>query len=368
MLDEVRTTQEHIADLLCAQVEGGELPGAMLFCGPRFAGKLHCAYQLASELGAVRSGGFALSASRDFQLQVSFAIDCFCSNPSLFTRAFLLENMGLFLSQFHSALMVDDKMDASADSVDEIKSLLGRLSSTDSPRRLGGELQGAFDSASKSLRALRGRGLGIAQVRSLQSWAYMTNASDGCRFIVLDNIEDANDSVKNSLLKILEEPPQGVAFVLISAHPERVMPTILSRARRYYFPPISSEGKRRLLASLGKADPSPQLSLEDSFASLVSSSLSCGNIAKGFLDDTGFDIAGLLQAVVDQRVAGLFFRQLAAEVQELLRQGLISDHEAQSLAAEIRDTARRAEVFNQNPKLTIEALFYRIGAAARRGS
>jgi DNA polymerase-3 subunit gamma/tau len=43
------------------------------------------------------------------------------------------------------------------------------------------------------------------------------------------------DAARNSLLKILEEPPETGAIILCSAKPEALLPTILSRLRRYAF-------------------------------------------------------------------------------------------------------------------------------------
>ena len=42
-------------------------------------------------------------------------------------------------------------------------------------------------------------------------------------------------SAFNALLKILEEPPKHVIFVLATTEPHKVLPTILSRCQRYDF-------------------------------------------------------------------------------------------------------------------------------------
>lgn len=51
----------------------------------------------------------------------------------------------------------------------------------------------------------------------------------------------------NSLLKILEEPPAGTVFVLVSDHAERVLETIRSRTRRFDFPPLTEAEVARAL-------------------------------------------------------------------------------------------------------------------------
>ena len=46
----------------------------------------------------------------------------------------------------------------------------------------------------------------------------------------------------NSLLKILEEPPDYVVFLMCTTDPQKILPTILSRVQRFNFNRISTEG------------------------------------------------------------------------------------------------------------------------------
>ncbi len=45
----------------------------------------------------------------------------------------------------------------------------------------------------------------------------------------------------NSLLKILEEPPGQALFLLVSAHPDRLLPTVISRCQRLHLRPLSRQ-------------------------------------------------------------------------------------------------------------------------------
>ena len=51
----------------------------------------------------------------------------------------------------------------------------------------------------------------------------------------------------NSLLKILEEPPPRVVFLLVSAAPERLLPTVLSRCQRLALGVLGEGDLRRAL-------------------------------------------------------------------------------------------------------------------------
>ena len=52
----------------------------------------------------------------------------------------------------------------------------------------------------------------------------------------------------NSLLKILEEPQQHAVFILVSSHPDRLLPTIISRCQRLPLAPLSRQELKASLA------------------------------------------------------------------------------------------------------------------------
>ena len=57
--------------------------------------------------------------------------------------------------------------------------------------------------------------------------------------------EKMNAEAANKLLKLLEEPPQGTLFLLVTHHPERLLPTIRSRCQPVAVPPLSREERQR---------------------------------------------------------------------------------------------------------------------------
>ncbi len=71
----------------------------------------------------------------------------------------------------------------------------------------------------------------IEQVRALIDFCNIGAHRGGARVVVLYPAEALNVAAANALLKTLEEPPAGVFFLLVSAHPDRLLPTIVSRCR-----------------------------------------------------------------------------------------------------------------------------------------
>ena len=71
----------------------------------------------------------------------------------------------------------------------------------------------------------------VKEVRALKSYFNLSVADGGRRVAIVDAVDDLNPSAANALLKLLEEPPPGVTFLLISHQPARLLPTIRSRCR-----------------------------------------------------------------------------------------------------------------------------------------
>ncbi|WP_299099924.1 DNA polymerase III subunit delta [uncultured Alistipes sp.] len=67
--------------------------------------------------------------------------------------------------------------------------------------------------------------------------------------------ETMNEEAANKILKILEEPWERTLFILVSEHPDRLLPTILSRTQEVCVPRIAPEVLEREALARGVADP-----------------------------------------------------------------------------------------------------------------
>ena len=72
------------------------------------------------------------------------------------------------------------------------------------------------------------RGIDINQIRDLISNLNKSSFNNKERFVIIDNIEKLNKNSVNALLKILEEPPQNIFFILIN-NDRFILPTLKSR-------------------------------------------------------------------------------------------------------------------------------------------
>ncbi|MBW8899362.1 MAG: DNA polymerase III subunit delta' [Massilia sp.] len=76
----------------------------------------------------------------------------------------------------------------------------------------------------------------IEQVRALADFMNISTHRQGLRVVVLYPAEALNMPASNALLKTLEEPPPGTVFLLASNGIDRLLPTILSRCRKFALP------------------------------------------------------------------------------------------------------------------------------------
>ena len=68
------------------------------------------------------------------------------------------------------------------------------------------------------------------------------------KLFVLDAFSNASPLVQNKLLKVLEEPPEGVYFLLGALSEHAVLPTVLSRAKKLAVAPFSEKEVEEALA------------------------------------------------------------------------------------------------------------------------
>ncbi|VVE30657.1 DNA polymerase III subunit delta' [Pandoraea horticolens] len=92
----------------------------------------------------------------------------------------------------------------------------------------------------------------IEQVREVIDFASIGSHRQGLRVVLLYPAEALNVHAANALLKTLEEPPEGVIFLLVTTQPDRLLPTILSRCRRLVLTrPDGAQASRWLMAETG---------------------------------------------------------------------------------------------------------------------
>jgi DNA polymerase-3 subunit delta' len=91
--------------------------------------------------------------------------------------------------------------------------------------------------------------IGIDDIRGLQRLANLPPYEGKYKVFIIDDAEYLSTEAANSLLKILEEPPQRVVWLLLAAEEEHLLPTIISRCQRLELKPVPSEQVQETLVS-----------------------------------------------------------------------------------------------------------------------
>jgi DNA polymerase-3 subunit delta' len=92
--------------------------------------------------------------------------------------------------------------------------------------------------------------IGIDQIRSLKKSIRFKIAENQTRILLISQADHLTPTASNSLLKILEEPPQGTLLILTTSRSSRLLQTIISRCQSIRFDPLSEKDIENALISL----------------------------------------------------------------------------------------------------------------------
>ncbi|UTY59527.1 DNA polymerase III subunit delta' [Massilia sp. erpn] len=126
------------------------------------------------------------------------------------------------------------------------------------PESMEDEVAGEGEEGEESKKAAKSKTpskeIKIEQIRSLADFMNISTHRQGLRVVVLYPAEALNMPASNALLKTLEEPPPGTVFLLASNSLDRLLPTILSRCRKFAMPMPSHEEALAWLKEQGVPD------------------------------------------------------------------------------------------------------------------
>lgn len=114
---------------------------------------------------------------------------------------------------------------------------------------------------------------GVDEIRDIREKSKFLPAGAKYKIYIIDEVHMLSTSAFNALLKILEEPPKHVIFILATTEPHKVLPTILSRCQRYDFHAFS---KDEIKTTLKKACENEKIEITEEALDAISVSAEGG--------------------------------------------------------------------------------------------
>ncbi len=244
-------TQPRLADEIARIEGGGFLPQALLFSGERGSSRLTAALDLSFHImekenkrEILSSGNIIFFPKRKLSAMITCSLELYGKQKTRNARLFMLESVRKALMQYNGA--IQSAYDAKAKSLfaDAAEIDQALLDFEDDREYSDKEISSLIDFLRRKLtpaflsKGKKSMSVSIDEIRAVKEWLSETGDE---KFVIFENIEDSTEGAKNSLLKLLEEPDPNSHLILISQQPQRLLPTILSRVRKFNFPELSEE-------------------------------------------------------------------------------------------------------------------------------
>ena len=246
------------AQLLAHELIADSLPQVILLHGPRYAAKLSIALEIAR--GATCQGSDAtwrcdcnacsqhrqllypyliLVGTRYFAEDISLCSRPLLRQPQPATAMLFVRAVRKLLRRFEPRLWRGEEKrfgtlgDRIVETDARLSTLLNNVTTLDD-EALRTIVQTICTDTQRIAALLPMSGVPVGVIRNISLLTHYT--ADNRHVVIIENIDELHESAANALLKLLEEPPTGTVFILLTTRRELLLPTILSRARAYHCP------------------------------------------------------------------------------------------------------------------------------------
>jgi DNA polymerase-3 subunit gamma/tau len=252
------------ADQLKTDILSRRLAPSMLFFGPAASGKGSTAIEMARSLSCENETALwkcncpacvrhrllvhpdlSMIGPRAFAAEIAASRTAFLRDPaSTAGHSLFVRSLRKLLARFAPAVWEYESRSGKANPLSVLQSLEEdidefemRAAAADMPEKRTA-LEKLAESLAKNAFKLEDDFLSetipIAQIRKAAYWSRLS-PSGKRKTLIIENADRMKDEARNSLLKLLEEPPESINIVLTVTRRESVLPTILSRLRPYRF-------------------------------------------------------------------------------------------------------------------------------------
>jgi DNA polymerase-3 subunit gamma/tau len=264
-------------------LEAGRLAPAMLFLGPPASGKGTTALELARVLSCEEESGsirgkwncacpscarhryllhqdLLLLGPRRFSAETAAARKGLLGEPeSPAASALFVRSIRKLLGRFSPVLWEDDPgFGKFGGLIRSIEENLDEFANTDRKKETLEKLCSSLAADALKLEEGAGETVPVAHVRRAAYWSRLA-PSGRMKFILIENADRMQDGARNSLLKILEEPPEKAVIVLTTAVKGAVLATVQSRLRPYRFVQRDEPAEADVIRRIFRGPPGPSV-------------------------------------------------------------------------------------------------------------
>jgi len=166
------------------------------------------------------------------------------------------------------------------------------------------------------------------------------------RVILIQDVDRMNEPAQNHFLKTLEEPPSKTAFVLQTAYPNRLLPTIRSRCQQVRFGTLKPATVSAIVQREHQLDPATAGALAAVAQGQVSRALDLVTTNKR---QAVLEMAARLRAGNDPMLVSESFVGYLKEATEKLKSALLSEADSEEAAdlsrEDLADQKKELEAF-----------------------
>jgi DNA polymerase-3 subunit delta' len=165
-----------------------------------------------------------------------------------------------------------------------------------------------------------GQTIAIEEVRKVKNFVSLSSVIGPYKFGVINDAHLMTTEAQNALLKVLEEPNPSSILILVTANPNSLLPTIISRCQEIKFSPHSLEVIKKFLDNSGL----PKSEAE-------------------FLAEFSNGRVGLIKTVLQEKSFGV----IKGSVEDLMRLIKADINERFSVAQELADEKNKQDLMRK---------------------
>ncbi len=276
--------QDPIKNRIIGDLQAGKLPHSMLFSGEQHSAKLSAALELARGLGCRNDGApwscqcpscaqhrlldspyLLMMGSRYFYQEIRASAVMLQRQSEKPLYYLFYRNVKKLIRRFDPVLWQDDekKLQKAASLIGKLEEAIElahpELSSPQAP-----DTNKVLELCADIQKLLPSDGISINMIRRATYWAHTADSAVN-KTIIIENAHEMNEAARNAFLKILEEPPASVYFMLLTKRPAAIIPTLRSRLRTYRFAPRSPRAHRDVIRRIYREEHADDYSSLHSF-------------------------------------------------------------------------------------------------------